>query len=177
MHRFLKKGFDAIPQVKWREFLRRLLMLLNNLYGDFLTSVLVLGSVARGTATEESDVDVLVVCKTFPRSMHDRMKELTQVILKLEKTQEFLRMKDEGYVCWVQFHPLRVEEASKTRPIYLDMITDSVILLDKEEFVEDILNRLRTKLAQLGAKRVSLPDGSWYWILKPSLRRGEAVEI
>lgn len=173
----MKKGFDAIPQDEWRGLLRRLLMLLNDLYGDSLTSVLVFGSVARGTATKESDVDVLVVCKDFPKSMHDRMKELTTVILKLEKTPEYLRMRYGGHICWVQFHPLRAEEALETRPIYLDMVTDSVILEDKEGFMEDVLNKLGGKLAQLGARRVFLPDGSWYWILKPGLHRGEVVEV
>lgn len=78
----------------------------------------------------------------------------------------------------VDFSPiiLSVEEALKIRPIYLDMVEDAIILYDKNGFFSRILNRLRRRLKELGAKRIWVGD-KWYWMLKPDIKFGEVVEI
>jgi len=43
--------------------------------------------------------------------------------------------------------------------------------------MENVLRRLSERLKELGSRRVYLPDGSWYWILKPTIKRGEILEI
>ncbi len=35
----------------------------------------------------------------------------------------------------------------------------------------------RNRLQELGAKKVSLPDGSYYWDLKPNWKPKEVIEI
>lgn len=79
---------------------------------------------------------------------------------------------------YVDFSPiiLSVEEALKVRPIYLDMVEDSVILYDKDGFFSSIIARLRKRLKELGSKRVWVKD-KWYWLIKPSIRFGEVVNI
>jgi predicted nucleotidyltransferase len=61
--------------------------------------------------------------------------------------------------------------------IFLDMIENSIILLDKEEFFKRRLGELKNRLAVLGSKKVFLKDGSWYWDLKPDLVAGETFEL
>jgi hypothetical protein len=51
------------------------------------------------------------------------------------------------------------------------------VWLDELDFFEAILARMRQRMRQLGSRRVHLPDGTWYWDLKPDFRFGEIVEI
>jgi predicted nucleotidyltransferase len=55
---------------------------LQDLYGDRLADVILFGSVARGDATEESDVDVLVVLHG-PVDRHVENKRLSAIVIDL----------------------------------------------------------------------------------------------
>lgn len=57
------------------------------------------------------------------------------------------------------------------------MIEDGVLILDRNGFMENVLKKLEKSLRELGSKKVYLPDGTWYWILKPTIKRGEILEI
>lgn len=39
------------------------------------------------------------------------------------------------------------------------------------------LNKLSKKLEKMGARKIFLGDGRWYWDLKPDYKLGEVVEI
>lgn len=138
-------------------------------YGDRLISVVLYGSYARGDARSDSDIDLLLIIDGYERFEEvgvDEADELTYRIWKLGK----------GYHKVLPY-PLNREQASYHRPIYLDMITDGVILYDRGCFIEQVFNGIRGRLAQLGARRYELPDGSWYWVLKPEVKEGEVIEI
>ncbi|MBR1628321.1 MAG: nucleotidyltransferase domain-containing protein [Lachnospiraceae bacterium] len=52
-----------------------------DIYGDNLVSVIVYGSVARNTATEESDIDVAIMVKKDDADMYDKWLD---VVVKLD---------------------------------------------------------------------------------------------
>ena len=54
-----------------------------DIFHDSILSITLYGSVARGTQTEESDIDIAVIVKSYTREMHDRMTDLV-VDLELE---------------------------------------------------------------------------------------------
>lgn len=56
---------------------------LQNIFGSLLEQVILYGSVARGTQTEDSDIDIAVIVRPYTDEMHDRMIDLT-VDLELE---------------------------------------------------------------------------------------------
>ena len=68
-------------------------------------------------------------------------------------------------------------EATFRSPLYLDMVEDAILILDRRRFFEDVLAGMRERMRELGGRRIHLPDGSWYWDLKPSFRWGDVVEI
>jgi hypothetical protein len=113
----------------------------------------------------------------MPKSMSDRMEVMTKILMRLRETKTYRELRERGMSTWVQFHPLRVEEAKLNRPIYLDMVEDAIILLDREGFIKSVFTRLKKRLEELKARRVYLEDGSWFWDLKPDIKRGEVVEI
>jgi hypothetical protein len=61
--------------------------------------------------------------------------------------------------------------------ILLDIAHHGVILYDPASVLERELDAVRQRIAALGSTRVELPDGSWYWDLKPDWRPGEVVDL
>jgi len=166
------QGLDRIPQERYvrlicdafREVSRRC----------SLTSFAVYGSVARGRARKESDVDILLISDDFEGSLGSRVQRLCQVERDLE---ELAWLRDHGIYTGLKFYPLRREEAERFPLILLDLTEDAIILYDKERFLERVLTELKSKLLKLGTRRVFLDEDRWYWDLKPDYRFGEIVEI
>ena len=138
--------------------------------GDRLVSLVLFGSAARGQATSDSDVDLLVVASGFPRSLRDRRQELLDLWNPAPARREV------PGVTWglVTKSP---EEAADHSPLYLDMVEDAIILHDRDGFFAGVLDSMRARMRLLGSRRVFLGDGSWYWDLKPDYRFGEVIEI
>jgi len=150
----LRKGLEHIP-LKYKEALSELLAFLKDKLRENLISVVVFGSVARGTFKEHSDVDLLVVSRNFPKKLVDRID------LFVDKTFE-ISMK---YGINISIIPLKIDEAQSTQPIYLDMAYEGIILYDRDNFIEKKLNDLRKKLEKMGAERVPYKRG-YFWKLK-----------
>ncbi|MEM2156118.1 MAG: nucleotidyltransferase domain-containing protein [Candidatus Jordarchaeales archaeon] len=138
-----------------------------------LVSVVVFGSVARGDFRSDSDVDVLIVADNLP-DRYERFKIFDDVEKCLEDDLNELRRA--GFSAFINPIIKSVEEASRVSPLYLDMVEDAVILYDRNGFFGKVLDRLRGRLRELGAKRVRLGK-KWYWILKENYRFGEVIEI
>lgn len=54
-----------------------------DIFGNTLERIILYGSVARGTQTDESDVDIAVIVREYTDNMHDKMIDLA-VDLELE---------------------------------------------------------------------------------------------
>jgi predicted nucleotidyltransferase len=52
----------------YRSLVNGLVELIKTEYGDELVSVAIFGSIARGTARKDSDLDVLIIASRLPRS-------------------------------------------------------------------------------------------------------------
>jgi hypothetical protein len=68
-------------------------------------------------------------------------------------------------------------EADRNRFLYLDMTRDAILLFDRNGFFKTRLSKMVTRMKELGSVRTDLPDGSWYWDIKPDLRAGEVFEL
>ncbi|MEM2137453.1 MAG: nucleotidyltransferase domain-containing protein [Candidatus Methanomethylicia archaeon] len=157
----------------YREVIDTLFKELLEYFGDKLISIIVFGSVARGEARKDSDVDLFLVIKDLPKSRFERQDIFMKIEDEITHILDDLRSK--GY--YIDFSPILKTpmEASKISPIYLDMVEDAIIVYDKN-FMVNILNKLRNKLNELGAERVRMGKG-WYWILKKNYKFGEVIEI
>lgn len=111
-----------------KRLLRRLLGLLEEGLGGQLLGLVLFGSIARGEAGKESDIDLLVV---FSGDRIAIQKEFVRTTLKLRRTDEYQNMAREGYLR--DPFPVFMDVARlKTHPwILLDIVDHGIILLDK----------------------------------------------
>lgn len=162
----LHDAFDS-PQ-------RQVLDAIKTVYGDRLVSVVVYGSVARGTMRFDSDLDLLVVARGLPKGQPRRRVEFEAVERLVEP--EMRRLADLGIETELSVVFKTPEEVEIGSPLFFDMVEDAKILFDRDGAFARRLDRLRRRMAELGSKRVWLGN-AWYWILKPDYKPGEVFEI
>jgi hypothetical protein len=133
-----------------------------------LVSLVLFGSVARGRAYPTSDIDLLLVAEGLPRSLADRRRPFLEAWERVRATRGL------PYVEWNLV--TKSPDEARVR-LYLDIVEDGLLILDREGFFEAVLSGMRERMRALGSRRVHLADGSWYWDLKPDFRFGEVVEI
>ncbi|HXG15818.1 MAG TPA: nucleotidyltransferase domain-containing protein [Calidithermus sp.] len=142
--------------------------------GDRLVSVVLFGSVARGEAGPNSDLDLLIVGEDFPAGRFARLRLLDEADRAFEPELEALRGR--GILTRLSRVIKTRAEARHTVPLYLDLVEDAHLLYDRDGFFAGVLARLRQRLAELGAERRRLGRVR-YWVLKPDLAPGEVVEL
>lgn len=153
------------PQTVRDGVARALAARLDEVYGEELVSVVLFGSVARGTAHATSDIDVLIVFRTLPHGHEPRFRRFWDALGPIELERR--RLAAIG-TCF-DWSPIlmTVEEARHRNRLYLDMVDDAVLLVDRDGFFAGVLADMRARLDEIGATRHALPDGSAWWDLNP----------
>ncbi|MBI4577442.1 MAG: nucleotidyltransferase domain-containing protein [Planctomycetes bacterium] len=157
-------------------FLDACLHALRQGFGGRLVSVVLFGSLARGDHDEErSDVDLLVIAEGLPPDRKGRYRAFDAALSAVRSVLQDLAARG----CYVSFSPVlkTPEEARYHTPLYLDMVHEGRLLHDRDGFFAGVLDGLRRRLDEVGARRVVLPGGEAYWDLKPDYRFGEVFEI
>ncbi len=148
--------------------------LLRGALGENLVSVVLFGSVARGEAGPDSDIDLLVVCETFPAGRFARLRMLEPADQAFETELE--RLQAQGVRTRLSLVLKTRDEATRVVPLYLDLVEDARLLHDRDGFFTGVLKRLRSALTQNGAERRILGRVR-YWVLKRDFRPGDVVEL
>ena len=148
--------------------LNRLTSLCRQHYEARLISLVVFGSVGRGTARPDSDIDLLLVVKDLPDGRIARVKEFVPIEIALSNT-----IRTHFELSPVFKTP---EEITNGSPLLLDMIEDSRVLFDRDDFFQRAMKNLQERLQRLGARRI-WQGNAWYWDLKPDYKQGETFEI
>ncbi len=152
----------------------RLLTACRETFGEDLVSLVLFGSVARGTAGPDSDLDVLIVADALPDGRVARVRQFLAVERRLEADLRAARLAG-----WnVELSPVlkTPAEVAEGSPLFLDMVDDARLLADRGGFMRRTLDDLRARLEARGARRV-WRGNAWYWDLKPDYRPGEVFEI
>jgi hypothetical protein len=159
---------------RYEKILEQLVVELRAHYGRRLVTCAVFGSVGRGTPREDSDVDILVVVRDLPRGRMARVEEF----LPVEERLAPLLAACGTHEATPTLSPVlkTPEEVEFGSPLFLDMVEDAKVLYDEGGFFASCLDRLRSRLRQLGARRVHRGN-AWHWVLKPDLKPGEIFEL
>ena len=142
--------------------------------GEEIVSVVLYGSVARAAARPESDVDLLLVIREAPAGYRKRLQPLLPILKALRKHPCWVALEGQGLTPFLSLLVLSLEEANENQYLYLDMVEDARILVDRNGFFQGKLRSLRQRLKELGAKKIRR-NGDWYWDLKPDLKLGDEV--
>lgn len=145
-------------------------------FNDNLCSVILYGSVAKGTARKDSDIDVCLIFKKLPKSRYKRILLISPLLQALREKESYKALYNDGYLPEITPILYTAEEIQDTKPIFLDMVEEGFILLDDGTFKKK-LEELRQRMRELGTHKVILEDGDYYWVIKPGLRLGEEVTI
>ena len=159
---------------RYETVLGALIPALQSHYGARLVSCAVFGSVARGTPRPGSDIDLLVVARDLPRGRMKRVDEFAPVEAHLASL--LARCSEDTPPAELSAVLKTPEEVTAGSPLFLDMVEDARILHDEGGFLAARLERLRTRLRELGSRRV-WRGNAWHWVLKPDLEPGEVFEL
>ena len=77
-----------------------------NIFGSVLEQIILYGSFARGTHTDQSDIDIALLVRSYTEDMHDKMIDLT-VDLELEynKVLSVLLIDYDNFIEWENVLP------------------------------------------------------------------------
>lgn len=161
---------------EYKELLNDFIAIVKNTLGDQVISIILYGSVARGTAKTDSDVDLLVILKEAASQYWKRLQPFFSILKETRKHQSWEKLEKQGINPSLNLLLFSLEEANEDRYLYMDMIEEALILLDRESFFQSRLESFRQRLKNLGAKKVKR-DGNWFWELKPDLKPGEKIFV
>jgi hypothetical protein len=147
---------------------------LQKLLGRRLAAVALFGSTARAQARHGSDIDLIVVAEGLPQGNRARQEVLAPARAEVEPAR--LALEEQGVHTDFTTIIMTPEEAARFRYLYLDLTQDAILLYDRDGFFAGVLERLRRRLAELGAKRV-WTGKTWYWVLKPDFQPGEEFTL
>jgi len=174
-------GSDLEGYVKVQgSYVRLLLLFVRKIlekYGCKVFSVVLYGSVARGCAEKKSDVDLLLIIDELPLSYSKRIEELVSLELEESIRSELQFLRKEGFSTDLTYIPMMPDEARSFRLLFLDVLTDGICLFDRNSFFENLSKEFLGRLSSLGAKKVKVSDGLWYWVLKPDIKFGEKIQL
>ncbi len=159
----------------YREVVESTLKQCKEYYRERLVSFVLFGSVAKGTFTWESDIDILVVAEGLPDGRYRRVMEFQEnVESRVEaRLRELFHNGIYAELSPVFKTPAEVKNGS---PLFIEMTESARILHDRDDFFAEYLKGLRHRLRELGARKVPF-KGGYYWVLKPGMKPGENLEL
>lgn len=90
----------------YAEVFEKLIPGLLNIFHDSVSSIILYGSVARGTQTSESDVDIAVIVNGYTKTMHDTMTDfVVDLELKYNKVLSVLLIDYDKFKGWENVMP------------------------------------------------------------------------
>jgi predicted nucleotidyltransferase len=147
-------------------------------FGSIIVSIVLFGSVARGTAGKNSDIDVLIIYdegQVLRKDFRDRLIAVRSALM--HELLEATGCPDIFSLPFLSTVFMSRSEADNTPYLLLDVVDEGIVLFDPEGYFTHTRKRILKCLKRLGAQRYFLEDGTWYWNLKPDARLNELITI
>ncbi|MEK6766149.1 MAG: nucleotidyltransferase domain-containing protein [Planctomycetota bacterium] len=163
-------------QKEYQNLLKDFIQILKERFKEDIISIVLFGSVARGNAKKESDIDLCIIINNLPKSRFQRNRLLSRPLADLREMHSYKELRIKGYFPDISPILYTPEEIQETKPIFLDMVEDGEILLDNGTF-RDKLDDIKRRMSKLNSRKIVCEDGTWYWELKPGMKLGEVITL
>jgi predicted nucleotidyltransferase len=167
---------ERVPHSAYRPLLRRFCGILLRRYGERLKGALLFGSVARGDWDESSDMDLLVVLDILDGGRRSVLREILKLESDLRGTREHAEAVAKGFLPLIEVYPLAADDAKHFRRLYLDALTEGIVLFERDGFLHRLIEAFKKRLKELGSRRIELPGAGHYWELA-DVKPGEIIEL
>jgi len=141
-------------------------------YAERMVSLVVFGSYARGEPRLDSDLDLFVVLTSGKWS---RLSERTEeFVVNIEEfcDEDLQALFEEGISMEISPVIVTMDEARNFLPLYLDMVSDCLVIADRRGFFAGVLERVRGQMIRWGSRRIEM-SGHWLWEICPGLKWNE----
>ncbi len=145
--------------------------------GQRLTSIVLYGSVARGSARQNSDIDVLIIAGETDEEREATRHEIWKWDDAFEDQPEVVALRKAGYPARLEIYVLSKAQARRGTPIYLDMTLEAVVLYDPEGFFDRRIQLIKRRMAELNSYREWVEQDLYVWHLKANLKPGEVFSL
>ena len=122
---------------------------------QFISGVILFGSIARGEEHGRSDIDLLILWENLRIDPSERYIYIYRIVSKYFPSTN-LTLLDIEYSSFLN--------ARKITPLLLNIIYDGIVLYDKYGKLEDFLSRVKRELETKGIKRRKI-GRYYYWML------------
>ena len=105
----IKNNLEKLQDIELKKILTELADMLQKVYQEKLKAVILYGSVARGTATDESDIDIMVLVDGTDqelRMFEDKLSDVsTDISIKYFKVFSIIDVSYQEYMTWMTISP------------------------------------------------------------------------
>jgi predicted nucleotidyltransferase len=143
-------------------------------YGERMVSLVVFGSYARGEPRLDSDLDLFIVVTSGKWS---RLSERTEEFVgNIEQfcDEGLQALFEEGISMEISPIIVTMDEARNFLPLYLDMVSDRLVIADRWGFFAGVMERVRDQMTRWGSRR-TIVSGHWLWEIRPGLKWNEVL--
>lgn len=123
--------------------LKEFINILKEQWGSNLVSVVLYGVSKKGISHLQSDVDLLIICKTLPQSKWERYDLIMKTLSILEPKVEEL-YNQIGIHAYISPILKTQKESEQINKAYFDLVRDGKILLDYNNFFKKIMTTIES---------------------------------
>ncbi len=133
--------------------------------GNKILSLVIFGSVSRGEAKGSSDIDIFTFFDDSKIKRNELNDILASIILDLRKTDEYVKLT--GRKVYPEIYPFLISKskANDYLWVFFDATEQGIIIKDTDGFAKNLIKEIKTKIVNLGGRRVELASGKTCWIL------------
>ncbi|MHA1726472.1 MAG: nucleotidyltransferase domain-containing protein [Promethearchaeota archaeon] len=170
------EDYDRIPYI-FRDFLYNFIQTLKKEYGKNLLSVVLYGSIARGTWNLSSDLDLFMIFSNETKEKKSLSKDVLKIIMEFEKFNTMNTGKNLNSFLPIQDISLKLKDLENFRTLFYDIAMDGILIYDTNSIGATFLEKIRNRIEEKGLQRIFIGYDNFYWKRKENVKFGEIFEL